>query len=78
MRIMIPKVKCSKCLKRVYINTVPIAYVSGNGETIYICSQCKIHDNPEMLNAAAKDIAFDADAGGLAPATAENFELMRG
>lgn len=36
-----------------------------------------IHDNPEMLNAAAKDIAFDADADGLAPAT-ENFELMRG
>ena len=36
-----------------------------------------IHDNPQMLNAAAKDIASDADAGGLAPAT-ENFELMGG
>lgn len=34
-----------------------------------------IHDNPEMLNAAAKGIASDADAGGLAPAT-ENFELL--
>lgn len=37
-----------------------------------------IHDNPSLLNVAAKDIASDADAGGLAPATAENFELMRG
>lgn len=54
MRIMMPKVKCSKCLKRVYINTVPIAYVSGNGETIYICSQCKIHDNPSLTPAAKR------------------------
>lgn len=36
-----------------------------------------VHDNPKMLNATAKDIAYDADAGGLAPAT-ENFELMGG
>ena len=36
-----------------------------------------IHDNPEMLNAAAKDIAADAAQSGLAPAM-ENFELMGG
>ena len=56
MRIMMPKVKGSKCLKRVYINTVPIAYVSENGETIYICSQCKIHDNPSLAPAAKRKL----------------------
>ena len=39
MRIMIPKVKCSKCSKKIYINAVPRAYPSG-GEMIYICEQC--------------------------------------
>lgn len=40
MRIMIPKVKCSECSKKIYINAVPRAYPSG-GEMIYICEQCK-------------------------------------
>lgn len=40
MRIMIPKVKCSECSKKMYINAVPRAYPSG-GEMIYICEQCK-------------------------------------
>lgn len=41
MRIMIPKVKCSKCSKKMYINNVSRAYPSGNGgEMIYICEQC--------------------------------------
>ena len=39
MRIMIPKVKCSECSKKMYINAVPRAYPSG-GEMIYICEQC--------------------------------------
>ena len=39
MHIMIPKVKCSKCSKKMYINAVPRAYPSG-GEMIYICEQC--------------------------------------
>ena len=36
-----------------------------------------IHDTPQLLEKAAKDIAADAAQGGLAPAT-ENFELMEG
>ena len=40
MRIMIPKVKCSKCSKKIYINAVPRAYPSGV-KMIYICEQCK-------------------------------------
>ncbi len=47
MRIMIPKVKCSECSKKMYINAVPRAYPSG-GEMIYICEQCKNDRNKEV------------------------------
>lgn len=40
MRIMIPKVKCRYCSKKMYINTVPLAYPS-EGKMIYICERCK-------------------------------------
>ena len=40
MRIMIPKVKCNKCSKKMYINAVARAYPSGV-KMIYICEQCK-------------------------------------
>lgn len=61
---------------RDHISRVTSDFYNYFGSNLVVISN--IHDNPEMLNAAAKDIANDADAGGLAPATAENFELMRG
>ena len=48
MRIMIPKVKCSKCSKKMYINAVPRAYPS-DGEMIYICEQCKEESDKEVI-----------------------------
>ena len=39
--IQMPKVECSECRKKVYINTVPVAFCSADGGTVYICGRCR-------------------------------------
>lgn len=40
--IQMPKVECSECRKKVYINTVPVAFCSEDGGTVYICGLCRV------------------------------------
>lgn len=49
MRIMIPKVKCSYCSKKMYINAVPLAYPS-EGKIIYVCKQCEVDHKKKIPN----------------------------